>query len=360
MSERTSGTVDDTGADTGADTDAGADSDTGTDTDSVTVRWSELLAEAVARFERAGIETAPLDARRVVEEITGVPASGMHRVLDDCVTTSAMARFDELAARREQGEPLQYVLGRWGFRTLDLMVDQRVLIPRPETETVAGLAIDAVNELRRRRGLRADKSSDPGDSDGCSAPVTGTASDLPSGPGDLGAPAGGPVVVADLGTGSGAIALSVAVECKGARVYATDISEQALAVARANLAGIGAAATAVSLHRGDWFEALPDHLQGSLDVVVSNPPYVAQSEGLPAVITDWEPATALWAGSQGFADLRTIVDQAPRWLAPHGVIVLEMSPPQTPVVRQWFIDLGWRAAIHADLNGRPRAVVACR
>ena len=350
MSESTSGAV----ADTGADTDAGADSDTDT------VRWSELLAEAVARFECAGIETAPLDARRVVEEITGVPVSGMHRVLDDCVTTKAMARFDELVARREQGEPLQYVLGRWGFRTLDLMVDQRVLIPRPETETVAGLAIDAVNELCRRRGLRADEGSDLGDSAGCSVPVIGTATDLPSGPGDLGVPAERPVVVADLGTGSGAIALSVAVECRGCRVYATDVSEQALSVARANLAGIGAAATAVSLHHGDWFGALPDHLQGTLDVVVSNPPYVAESEGLPAVITDWEPATALRAGSQGFADLRAIVDQAPRWLAPHGVIVLEMSPPQTPVVRQWFIDLGWQATIHSDLNDHPRAVVARR
>ncbi len=360
MSERISGAVADTGADTGADTDTGADSGADTDTGSGTVSWSELLAEAAARFERSGIETAQVDARRVVEELTGVPPAGLHRVLDDPVTTRAMARFEELAARREQGEPLQYVLGRWGFRTLDLMVDQRVLIPRPETETVAGLAVDAVNELCRRRGLKADESSDPGDSAGCSVPVTGTASDLPSGPGDLGASAEPPVTVADLGTGSGAIALSVAVECRGCRVYATDVSEQALAVARANLAGIGAAATAVSLHHGHWFEALPDHLRGSLDVVVSNPPYVAQSEGLPAVITDWEPATALWAGSQGFADLRVIVDQAPRWLAPHGVIVLEMSPPQTPVVRQWFIDLGWRAAIHADLNGRPRAVVACR
>jgi len=261
-----------------------------------------------------------------------VQASGLYRVLDDHVTTRAMARFDELVARREQGEPLQYVLGRWGFRTLDLMVDQRVLIPRPETETVAGLAIDAVNELRQQKSPKSRGA----------------------GRGER------PVVVADLGTGSGAIALSVAVESRSCRVYATDLSEQALAVARANLAGMGSAATAVSLHQGHWFEALPDHLRGALDVVVSNPPYVADSEVLPAVITDWEPATALWSGSQGFADLRTIVDQAPRWLAPHGVIVLEMSPPQTETVQQWCADLGWQATIHGDLNGRPRAVVARR
>ncbi len=294
-----------------------------------TVRWSELLAEAVARFEHAGIDTAQIDARRVVEEITGARQSGVHRVLEDCVTTKAMARFDELVERRVQGEPLQYVLGRWGFRTLDLMVDQRVLIPRPETEIVAGLAIDAIDEVRKK------KSRTSGGTEGI-------------------------VTVADLGTGSGAIALSVAVECKGCRVYATDVSRDALAVARANLAGIGSAATSVSLHHGDWFEALPDELRGTLDVVVSNPPYVAQSEALPAVVADWEPATALWAKSEGFADLRGIVTEAPQWLAPRGVIVLEMSPAQTSRVQQWCRDLGWQATIHEDLSGRPRAVMARR
>ena len=317
MSESTSGTVN------AADTVNPADN----------LMWSGLLAEAVARFERAGIDTAQIDARRVVEEITGAQPSGVHRVLGDCVTTKAMARFDELVARREQGEPLQYVLGRWGFRTLDLMVDQRVLIPRPETEIVAGLAIDAVNALRHQKS-RASSGVEGG--------------------------AEGFVTVADLGTGSGAIALSVAAECKGCRVYATDVSQDALAVARANLAGIGSAATSVSLHHGDWFEALPDELRGTLDVVVSNPPYVAESEGLPAVVADWEPATALWAKSEGFADLRGIVTEAPQWLAPRGVIVLEMSPAQTSTVQQWCRDLGWQATIHPDLNGRPRAVVARR
>ena len=205
----------------------------------------------------------------MVEEITGAPPAGAHRVLDDFVTTRSMVKFDKLVARREQGEPLQYVLGRWGFRTLDLMVDKRVLIPRAETEMVAGLAIDAVNDLHHQKSQK---------SHGAGGAVEGSAT------------------VADLGTGSGAIALSVAVECRSCRVYATDVSEPALAVARANLAGVGAAATAVSLHHGHWFEALPDHLQGTLDVVVSNPPYVAESEGLPAVVKDWEPATALWAG----------------------------------------------------------------
>ena len=146
---------------------------------------------------------------------------------------------------------------------------------------VAGLAIDAVNDLRHQKSQET------------------------SGAGGASGAAEGSVTVADLGTGSGAIALSVAVECRSCRVYATDVSEQALAVARANLAGVGAAATAVSLHHGHWFEALPDHLQGTLDWVVSNPPYVAESEGLPAWLKTGNPQLRWWAGSNGFADLRS-------------------------------------------------------
>jgi len=155
--------------------------------------------------------------------------------------------------RRESGEPLQYVLGSWAFRSLELMVDPRVLIPRPETEQVVEVAL---GEIRRHRRP----------------------------------------VVADLGTGSGAIALSVVAEVAGAQVWATDTSEAALAVARANLAGLaGMAATRVRLARGSWFSALPAELRGRLSVVVSNPPYVADAEvaSLPAEVAEWEPREAL-------------------------------------------------------------------
>ncbi len=147
-----------------------------------------------------------------------------------------MRFVDEMVARRAKGEPLQYVLGRWGFRTLDLMVDRRVLIPRPETEVVAGLAIDAL-------------------------PTSG--------------------VLVDLGTGSGAIALSAAAErWPDVEVWATDASAEALAVARANLAGLGRRGAVVRLVEGDWFVALPHELRGHVDVLVSNPPYVAATDPL--------------------------------------------------------------------------------
>ena len=278
-----------------------------------TIAWSALLAEAT---ERIGAQ----DARRIVEEVTGALPGGLHSVLDDLATERGVARFDSMVARRDAGEPLQYVLGRWGFRTLDLMVDHRVLIPRPETETVAGLAIEHLAE----RSRTIDRE----------------------------------LLVADLGTGSGAIALSIAVECPATRVMATDASPDALAVARANLAGIGRAATRVSLHEGSWFDAVPSAVEGSLDLIVSNPPYVGDDEDLPAVVHDWEPTTALRAGADGLADLRHIIDLAPGWLTADGALVLEMAPDQTDIVAGWAADEGLTPTVHRDLAGRPRAVVA--
>jgi len=278
-----------------------------------TIPWSALLQEAADLL-------GDHDARRIVEEITGAEPGRLHRVLDDPVTERGVARFDAMVARRRAGEPLQYVLGRWGFRSLDLMVDRRVLIPRPETEVVAGLAVEALNA--RARTVERE------------------------------------LLVADLGTGTGAIGLSIAAECSTARVIVTDASPDALAVARANLTGIGRAATRVSLHEGSWFDALPAAAEGSLDLIVSNPPYVADHEDLPELVDHWEPRNALRAGPDGLDDLRHIVEHAPRWLGPTGTLVLEMAPHQTDVVAEMARDVGLSPSIHPDLAGRARAVVA--
>jgi release factor glutamine methyltransferase len=277
------------------------------------IAWATLLQEATERL-------GAMDAQRIVEEVTGAEPGELHRVLDDLVTERGIARFDTMVQRRSGGEPLQYVLGRWGFRTLDLMVDSRVLIPRPETEVVAGFAIDVVQSLAKDRV--------------------------------------GDVLAADLGCGSGAIALSIAVECPTSRVFATDASTDALVVARANLSGIGRAATRVSVSEGGWFEALPDVVRGTLDVVISNPPYVGDDEVLPEVVADWEPAQALRSGSEGLDDLRHIVDEAGDWLAPRGTLILEMAPDQTETVAEWCRHLSFTAEIRPDLAGRPRAVIA--
>ena len=285
-----------------------------------TVAWRELLAEASTRLSQAGIHEPGVSARRIVEECSGAEGAELALVLGDLVTERGMAAFDRRLARRLAGEPIQYVVGRWGFRSLDLFVDARVLIPRPETEIVAGVAID---EVRR---LVAD----------------------------------GPVVAADLGCGSGAIGLSIAAETEDVDTWLTDVSEDALVVARSNLAGLGRKAARTRIGQGSWFDALPAELMGSIGVIASNPPYIAESEELSPAVTEWEPSLALVPGPSGTEALDHIVDEAPRWLVDDGALVLEMSPWQTDAVaeraRQRFHDV----EVFNDLQGLPRGVVARR
>jgi len=284
-----------------------------------TISWRELQSEAVARLRAGGVASAEVDARRIVEEASGAEGAELALVLSDPASTRGVARLDDMVSRRCAGEPLQYVLGRWSFRHLDLMVDRRVLIPRPETETVVEVAL---RELDRMGGR--ERSS----------------------------------TVVDLGTGSGAIALSMATERVRTSVWATDAGEDALVVARANLVGIGRAAARVRVAAGSWFSALPPELRGRVDLVVSNPPYVADDAELPPDVEEWEPVTALRSGPDGTDDLRLIIDDAPEWLVDGGTLVLELSPEQgdamAAVARERFAEV----ELASDLTGRVRALVA--
>jgi release factor glutamine methyltransferase len=232
-----------------------------------------------------------------------------------------------MVERRLAGEPLQYVLGRWGFRTLDLMVDDRVLIPRPETE---GVVDHVLAELARRRDA-------------------GAADDAPLPP---------PVVV-DLGCGSGAIGLAVAAEWPGAELHLVDVSADAVAVARANLAGLGVTGSSVLVHEGSWFAPLPPDRAGRVDVVVSNPPYVAASEELPAVVADWEPAGALVSGPTGLEAVEVIVSDVGAWLVPGGLLVVEIGATQGPAATALATAAGLvDVEVRPDLAGRDRALLA--
>lgn len=287
------------------------------------VRWRSLFDEARRRLAGTdGVDSPDVDARRIVEAAAGAAPAEFESVLDEPATQRAASWFHSMLRRRGAGEPLQYVVGSWSFRTLDLMVDRRVLIPRPETEVVAGFAANEV----------ASRSAAPG--------------------GDR------EVIVADLGTGSGAIALSVAAECPAARVYATDVSTEALAVASANLAGIGRAATRVTLHEGDWFEALPGALKGSVDVVVSNPPYIGTGEELPPVVADWEPAVALWSGPTGREAAEQVVDGASRWLRPGGALIMEAASHRAQESATLVSGAGFEdVRVERDLAGLERVVM---
>ena len=211
------------------------------------------------------------EARWIVDDVASRAAGAGHR-RPDGRRLEREARV--LAARREAGEPLQYVLGRWPFRTLDLVVDRRVLLPRPETEQVVEVALGELRLLSDPRHAWADRTAAVDEVEESGARVC-----------------------VDLGTGSGAIALSMAVEsgsfCPGLEVWATDSSADALDVAEQNLRGLsdvdGAAGRRVRMAEGDWFGALPPLLSGRVDLVVANPPYVAESDfsDLDRTVRDW-------------------------------------------------------------------------
>lgn len=284
------------------------------------VSWREVHAGASDRLAAVGVPNSEAEARWMVECASGYERGEYLAGLDAEATQRTLAAFDRMLERRLGGEPLQYVLGSWSFRSLDLMVDRRVLIPRPETEFLVDVALDVLDATTARHGT---------------------------------------AVVVDLGTGSGAIALALAAERRDVEVWATDVSVDALDVTRANLAGIGRAATRVRLAEGAWFAALPAELRGRVALVVSNPPYISVGETLPAGVAEWEPSGALLSGPTGLEDLTQIIAAAPAWLAPGGALVVEHAPHQEADVLALAREAGLvDAAVLADLAGRPRALRA--
>ncbi len=286
-----------------------------------TISWAELAVEVGQALDRVGIEGAERQGRLIAMQACGATTSEWPTMSAELATKRGVAAIDAMTSRRAAGEPLQYVLGQWSFRYLELLVDHRVLIPRPETEVVAGLALQELQRL---------------------------------------APESQPVLAADLGTGSGAIGLALLTEHLGSEIWLTDVSPEALAVARANLAGVGRAGARARVAEGSWFEALPDELRGRFGVIAANPPYVGQAEILSPEVGDWEPRSALFSGPTGTEHLELLIDTAPGWLEPEGALVIEMSPPQTDPMAaratRWFEEV----AIEADLTGRQRALVARR
>jgi release factor glutamine methyltransferase len=282
--------------------------------DDGTVTWRELLAQATNRLGDAN------EARWLCEEVYGERGATFQAALGQATTERLVRRFDALLVRRQAGEPLQYVLGSWSFRTIELMVDSRVLIPRPETEVVVGVALDCARALPD------------------------------------------PIRAVDLGTGSGAIALALAAELPigSVEVWGTDLSEDALDVARANLAGLGRRGSAVRFVQGSWFDALPVELAGAVNLIVANPPYIAPDDSeLDDAVRSWEPHLALFADNHGLAAYETIIADAPRWLAEGGWVVLEIGHRQAAAVSALCISAGMIDVVtHRDLAGLDRVVVA--
>jgi release factor glutamine methyltransferase len=278
------------------------------------------IALAAARLADAGVESPRTDAELIAAHLHGVSRTALHLVPD--------ARFDprfwDEIARREAREPLQHITGHAYFRYLELAVGPGVFVPRQETEVMTGWAIERLAEM------------------------------------DVAQP-----VVADLGTGSGAIALSIAQEVPGAVVHAVEADPLARQWAERNVAALATAAphTAgrVILHAGDFASALAE-LDGRVDLVVSNPPYIPIGAWVPPEVGEYDPATALWGGTDGLDAVRVVDATARRLLRPGGLVAVEHGAPQGSAVYWVFAEEnGWRdTRNHTDLAGRDRFVTAVR
>lgn len=277
---------------------------------------------------------------------------------DETAHPKDIAAFERMLHSWLAGKPLQYVLGSWGFRSLDLYLDERVLIPRPETETLVEIANQEL--ARQRLGLARQRESVvsnqnlPADQ---RAPKSSNQN----------LPAPRRLRVADLGCGSGAIGLSLAAENTDTEIFCCDISHDALAVARANLAGLGMAASPVYIAQGSWYQGLAQavHLagessgEGSFAVICSNPPYVANCEELPRNVAEHEPPEALFAGETGTEAIAELLAGAAGWLADGGAFVCEIAPRQADFVGQLAQDCGLvDVELSQDLAGRTRILRA--
>ncbi|MDF4253399.1 MULTISPECIES: peptide chain release factor N(5)-glutamine methyltransferase [Streptomyces] len=271
------------------------------------------VAQATQRLADAGVPSPRFDAEELAAFVHGVGRGELHRVAD----ADFDARYWEAVARREAREPLQHITGRAFFRYLELYVGAGVFVPRPETESVVGWAIDAVRAM------------------------------------DVAEP-----LIVDLCTGSGAIALALAQEVPRSRVHAVELDESALVWARKNVEG-----SRVTLHQGDARTALGE-LDGQVDLVISNPPYIPLTEWeyVAPEARDHDPQVALFSGEDGLDVIRGLERTAHRLLRPGGVVVVEHADTQGGQVPWIFTeDRGWAdAADHPDLNNRPRFATARR
>jgi release factor glutamine methyltransferase len=267
----------------------------------------EALAAATDALGAAGVESARFDAELLLAEATGWDRAKLAAEPEAGVEAGAARRFGEMVRRRVRREPVAYILGRKGFRRLELAVDGRALIPRPETELLVEIAL----ELEPRKAL-------------------------------------------DVGTGSGAVALAVADELPDCEVTGTDTSPAALELARENSERLGIDGR-VRFERG----TLPEG--GRFDLVLANLPYVGEDEwqGLAPEITRYEPREALVAGVDGVEAIASTVPAALAVMEPDASLALEVGAGQAGPVAELLVDLGFRQVEgRQDLAGIPRAVLA--
>lgn len=273
----------------------------------------ELLKKSTEFLAKKGIENARLQSELIFAGTLKCRRLDLYLQFERPLTTEQTDILRERVLRRAKREPIQYIVGDTDFRNLTLKCDPRALIPRPETEELVDFVLEKLNRTK---------------------------------------PAGTPAKVLDLGTGTGAIALAIATERAETEVVAVDKSADALALARENFDAAGKNAK-IEFLQSDWFE----NVTGQFDAIVSNPPYLTQSEWECAQpeVRNHEPLSALVADNEGLADLETILRSAKNHLAPGGFIAFETGIAQHTDLREIALAVGFsETESKNDLSDRPR------
>ena len=282
-----------------------------------------LLRQAASDLREVGVSSAEQEARQLLAYATGVELARLP--LLDAVEDAQAAHFQALIKKRTRRIPLQHLTGRAHFRFLEVEVGPGVFVPRPETEVMVGWAIEQLRPM-------------------VYAVARGESRQLP--------------VVVELGTGSGAVAKSIALELTGTRVHAVELSEEAAAYAARNLAD-----TTVELHVKDMIGALPE-LNGTVDLVIANPPYIPLTafESVVPEVRDYDPPLALFSGDDGLDAIKVVTAEAARLLRPAGLLCIEHADVQGESAQRVLVQHGGFAGVrdHLDLSGRPRFVTAVR
>ena len=278
----------------------------------MTSSLGQALRDTAASLRRAGVEEPEREAVALAAWALDTPVAGILAHPERMLSDDEETHLRDAATRRAAREPFAYITGRKEFYGLELLVDRRVIVPRPETEHVVEQALAIAREFD-------------------------------------------PPVIADIGTGSGCIALALAANLERAVIYATDSSRDALEVAAANVRrhNLG---DRVRLLRGDLLDPLPE----SVHIIVSNPPYIASGEfpGLMPEVRDYEPGEALDGGADGLAVIRRLIDEAPQHLRDRGALVVEIGADQGPRVRALARSHFARVRLERDLAGLDRVLVA--
>jgi release factor glutamine methyltransferase len=272
----------------------------------------ELVVQAADWLAEKGVPSPRLDADRLLAHALGLRRLDLYLDLDRPLEPDEVARFRELVRRRGRREPLAYVLGSWSFRGLELATDARALVPRPETEWLVERALARLPELEAPRVL-------------------------------------------DVGTGSGAIAISIALELPGSVVTAVDLSPDALALAAQNAATHD---VQIEFRASDLLAAVAE---ATFDLVIANLPYVAEGAAVDAEVERFEPALAVFAPDHGRALIERLLTSVSSVLAPGGVVALELSDTQSSWAVARLAELGFEdAAAERDLAGVERLAFAQR